>query len=215
MNDDWICADWPAPAGIIAGTTLRDSSYELPAEAQILNQVHGTTVVKARSALFESGTPDADAIVADTPGSICVVRTADCLPILFCAMDGTEIGAAHAGWRGLVAGIVEETVAAMHTPAQELIAWFGPAISQPCFEVGAEVRDAFLAVDADARAAFTQNDRGRWQADLYRLARQRLRGAGVTEVFGGGLCTYTDATRCYSYRRDGTTGRMLSFVYRP
>ena len=118
-------------------------------------------------------------------------------------------------WRGLVAGIVEETVAAMHTPASELIAWFGPAISQLCFEVGPEVKEAFMAADAGAGPAFAQNDRGRWQADLYLLATQRLRGAGVTEIFGGGLCTYTDAARFYSYRRNAATGRMLSFVYRP
>jgi len=215
MSDGWIRADWPALPGIVAGTTLRDSRYELPATAQRLNQVHGTTIVRADSALFDSGPPDADAIIADKPGSICVVRTADCLPVLFCARDGTEIGAAHAGWRGLAAGIVEKTVAAMHTPARELIAWFGPAISQPSFEVGAEVKDAFLAADTGAGAAFTQNDRGRWQADLYLLATQRLRGAGVTEIFGGGLCTYSDAARFHSYRRDGTSSRMLSFVYRP
>lgn len=215
MSDGWLRADWPAPAGVIAGTTLRDSRYELPAAAPQLQQVHGTTVVRAGSAVFESGPPDADAIIADTPGSICVVRTADCLPILFCSRDGQEIAAAHAGWRGLVGGIVEATVAAMRAPAGELITWFGPAISQAAFEVGAEVRDAFLAADAAAGLAFTRNDRGRWQADLYLLASQRLRRAGVSEVHGGGLCTYDDAEQFYSYRRDGTTGRLLSFVYRP
>ena len=215
MSDGWIRADWPVLPGIVAGTTLRDSGYELPATAKLLNQVHGTTVIRADSALFDSGAPNADAVIADKPGSICVVRTADCLPILFCARDGTEIGAAHAGWRGLAAGIAEKTVAAMRTPAQGLIAWFGPAISQAAFEVGGEVRDQFVAADAAASAAFVRNDRGRWQADLYQLAAQRLRAAGVTDISGGGFCTYADAERFYSYRRDGTSGRMLSFVYRP
>lgn len=215
MSDGWIRADWPALPGIVAGTTLRDSRYELPATAQRLNQVHGTTVIRADSALFDSGTPNADAVIADSPGSICVVRTADCLPILLCARDGTEIGAVHAGWRGLAAGIAEKTVAAMRTPAHELIAWFGPAISQAAFEVGAEVRAEFLAADAAAHVAFVRNDRGRWQADLYQLAAQRLRAAGVTNIGGGGFCTFADAERFYSYRRDGTSGRMLSFVYRP
>jgi hypothetical protein len=215
MSDGWIRADWPVLPGIVAGTTLRDSRYELPATAQLLNQVHGTTVIHADSALFDSGTPTADAVIADNPGSICVVRTADCLPILFCARDGSEIGAAHAGWRGLAAGIAEKTVAAMRTPADELIAWFGPAISQAAFEVGDEVRAEFLAADAAAGDAFVRNDRGRWQADLYQLAAQRLRAAGVADINGGGFCTYADAERFYSYRRDGTSGRMLSFVYRP
>jgi len=215
MSDDWIRADWPAPDGVIAGTTLRDSDFALPTEPQWLNQVHGTRVVRWGSDDFDVGPPDADAIISDQPASICVVRTADCLPILFCSLDGTEIGAAHAGWRGLVAGIVEQTVAAMHTPADELIAWFGPAISQPSFEVGEEVRDAFLTATAEAGVAFIQNDRGRWQADLYLLATQRLRTAGVSRTFGGGLCTAVDAARFYSYRRDGSSDRMLSFVYRP
>jgi hypothetical protein len=142
------------------------------------------------------------------------VRTADCLPVLLCAADGTEIAAAHAGWRGLAAGIIEETIAAMSTLPADLLAWFGPAISQPAFEVGGEVRDAFLATTPLAADAFIRNKRGRWQADLYELAAQRLQLAGVSEVFGGGLCTYEDKARFYSYRRDADTGRMLSFIYR-
>lgn len=214
MSDGCIHADWPAPPNIVAGTTLRDSQYELPAEPQWLKQVHGARVVRSGSEDFDDGPPNADAIVADRPGTCCVVRTADCLPILLCAADGTEIAAAHGGWRGLAAGIIEATVAAMSTPPQELLAWFGPAISQPVFEVGAEVRDAFLATTATAETAFVRNDRGRWQADLYKLAAQRLGIAGVARIFGGGLCTYKDQAHFYSYRRDGETGRMLSFVYR-
>jgi len=143
-----------------------------------------------------------------------VVRTADCLPVLLCARDGNEIAAVHAGWRGLAAGVIEAAVAALTTANEEIMAWFGPAISQPAFEVGAEVKQAFVQQDPAAAAAFVENDRGRWQADLYMLARQRLRAVAVNEIFGGGLCTHADPERFYSYRRDGETGRMLSFIYR-
>jgi len=214
MNDGWIPANWPAPPNIVAGTTLRDSEYELPAEPQWLKQVHGARVVRWGSTDFDNGPPDADAIVADRPNACCVVRTADCLPILLCAADGTEIAAAHGGWRGLAAGIVEETIAAMSTPPADLLAWFGPAISQPAFEVGGEVRDAFLAITPTSADAFVRNKRGRWQADLYMLAAQHLHIVGVGKVFGGGLCTYEDKARFYSYRRDADSGRMLSFIYR-
>lgn len=215
MSEDWIRAEWPAPEGIIAGTTLRDSNYELPAEPQWLNQVHGADVARWGSADFDAGPPDADAITSDQPGSICVVRTADCLPLLLCSPDGSEIAAVHAGWRGLAAGVIEATVAAMVTNNEDLMAWFGPAISQPAFEVGDEVREAFARDNAAASAAFVENDRGRWQADLYMLARQRLQAVAVRQILGGGLCTYDDAERFYSYRRDGETGRLLSFIYRP
>ena len=214
MSQGWIEADWPAPDGIVAGTTLRDSDYELPTEPHWLNQVHGTDVVRWGSADFDAGAPDADAIVADQPDSICVVRTADCLPILLCARDRSEIAAIHAGWRGSVAGVIEATVAKLTTANKEILAWFGPAISQSAFEVGAEVKDAFVRKTAGAAAAFVANDQGRWQADLYMLARQRLQAVGVSRIFGGGLCTYADAERFYSYRRDGETGRLLSFIFR-
>jgi YfiH family protein len=214
VSEGWIRADWPAPDGIVAGTTLRDSDHELPAEPQWLNQVHGTRVVKWGSADFDAGPPDADAIISDEPGSICVVRTADCLPVLLCSRDGSEIAAIHAGWRGLAAGVVEATLAKMSTTASDLIAWFGPAISQAAFEVGPEVKDVFVQEIAIAGSAFLENERGHWQADLYALARQRLEAAAVSRIFGGGLCTHADAQRFYSYRRDGETGRMLSFIYR-
>ena len=214
MSEGWIRADWPAPDGVVGGTTLRDSDFALPTEPQWLNQVHGTRVVKWGSADFDVGPPDADAIISDEPGSICVVRTADCLPILLCARDGSECAAIHAGWRGLAAGVVEATLAKMSTPASDLIAWFGPAISQAAFEVGPEVKDVFVQENAIAGSAFLENERGHWQADLYALARQRLEAAAVSRIFGGGLCTHADAQRFYSYRRDGETGRMLSFIYR-
>ncbi len=213
MTSDWLLADWPAPPGIIAGTTLRGADANLPAEPRLLNQVHGARVVRWEDVAAEA--PDADAIISGSPGSLCVVRTADCLPVLLCARDGAEIAAIHAGWRGLAAGVIEATVDAMQTRPADLLAWFGPAISQPAFEVGEEVREAFCAVSADAAAAFERNDRGRWQADLYLLGRQRLAAAGASAVYGGGLCTFADAGRFYSYRRDGTTGRLLSFVYKP
>lgn len=214
MSQGWIPADWPAPAGTVAGTTLRGSEFELPAEPQWLNQVHGRRVVHWGSPDFDDGPPDADGIVSDHPRSICVVRTADCLPILLCASDGSEIAAIHGGWRGLAAGVIEATLDAMKTPAHDLLAWFGPAISQPAFEVGLEVRESFGAL-GQAAELFQHNERGRLQADLFGLARAQLGELGVHAVYGGGVCTHADPGRFYSYRRDGDTGRLLSFVYRP
>ena len=215
MATDWLRAEWPAPESIIAGTTLRTTrEHRFPGEPAWLTQVHGTRVVRVGSEDFGNGPPEADASVGAEPGSICVVRTADCLPILLCSRDGREIAAAHAGWRGLAAGIAEATVAALDSLPGDLLAWFGPAISQPAFEVGAEVREAFVAHAKAAAAAFEPNERGRWQADLYLLARQRLAAAGVTAVYGGGFCTSADPERFYSYRRDGETGRLVSFIYR-
>ncbi len=213
MTSGWIKADWPAPPGIVAGYTLRDSDFELPAEPRFLNQVHGAAVARWQDVEPGAPAPDADAIISDQPGGLCVVRTADCLPVLLCAGDGAEIAAIHAGWRGLAAGAIEATLDALQTPPSDLLAWFGPAISQPAFEVGGEVREAFVAVSPDAAAAFAPNARGRWQADLYLLGRQRLAARGVERVYGGGLCTHSDPGKFYSYRRDGATGRMLSFVY--
>jgi YfiH family protein len=212
MSGGLIGADWAAPDGIVAGTTLRDSRYTLPMEPQWLNQVHGKRVVHWGSPAFDNGSPDADAIISDQPGSICVVRTADCLPILLCSVDGAEIAAIHAGWRGLAAGIVDTTLDAMTTPASELTAWLGPAISQPAFEVGLEVRESFGAW-GESDAFFQPNDRGRLQADLPGIAVAMLERRGAT-VSACGLCTHSEPERFYSYRRDGKTGRLLSFVYR-
>jgi len=214
MSDNWLHAEWPAPANIIAGTTLRQgSARDLPVAPQWLHQVHGTGVVRAGSSDFDHGPPDADAIIANRPGDICVVQTADCLPILLCSFDGTEIAAVHGGWRGLADGIVEATVAAMSKLPSELMAWFGPAISQAAFEVGDEVRERFGLSGASDTGPFVANERGRWQADLYYLARARLRKIGVAAIHGGGLCTFSDAERFFSYRRDGKTGRLFSFIY--
>jgi YfiH family protein len=213
VGDDWLRADWPAPPGIIAGTTLKGSEFTLPAKPQFLNQVHGTRAVRIGSPDFDQGAPDADAVIADRPGDICVVRTADCLPILLCSRNGKEIAAIHAGWRGLAAGVVESTLAEMNTPVADLIAWFGPAISQAAFEVGPEVRESF-GPWGQIEILFKVNERGRLQADMFGLARARLRKNGVIQAYGGGLCTVDDPQRFYSYRRDGDTGRMLSFIYR-
>jgi len=213
MGDEWLRANWPVPSGIIAGTTIKGSEFELPADSQFLNQVHGTRAVRLGSPDFDQGAPEADAVIADRPDDICVVRTADCLPILLCSSDGQEIAAVHAGWRGLAAGIVEATLGQMNTGAGDLIAWFGPAISQAAFEVGPEVRERF-GPWGQIEAFFQVNEKGRLQADLFGLARARLRSNGVLRVFGGGLCTFGDPQRFYSYRRDGDTGRMLSFIYR-
>ena len=136
----------------------------------------------------------------------------DCLPVLFCSRDGSVIAAAHAGWRGLAAGVLENTVEAMRVDTSGLMAWFGPAISQPAFEVGGEVREAFVSHDQNAESCFIENERSRWQADLYGLARQRLAAAGVADVYGGGLCTFSDSERFYSYRRNPDCGRLLSFI---
>ena len=212
MSTEWIAADWPTPGSVIAGTVLRNgdiAALRLPGEPCWLQQVHGADVVAAGH--FDAP-PPADASVGRQPGDVCVVRTADCLPVLFCSLDGTRIAAAHAGWRGLAAGILEATIVRMEHDAKDLMAWLGPAISQPAFEVGGEVRDAFVAPDPGAVACFEPNERGRWQADLYALARRRLAVAGIGACYGGGLCTFADSERFYSWRRNADTGRMVSFI---
>jgi len=212
MPADWIAADWPAPAGVIAGTTTRTGDFAdlgLAGTPCWLRQVHGAGVVAAAD---YPEPPAADASFSHSSDSICAIRTADCLPVLLCSSDGRSVAAAHAGWRGLAGGVIENTVEKMALADTELMAWLGPAISQPCFEVGVEVRDAFVSVDAAADACFEANNRGRYQADLYGLARQRLARVGVTKVYGGGLCTYTDRERFFSYRRNADCGRMISLI---
>ncbi len=209
-----IRPDWPAPPNVVAGTSTRQAAAGvLPEDLKFLNQVHGATVVTIEQVRAASAPLDADAVTGRAPGDRCAVRTADCLPILLCARDGSEVAAAHGGWRGVEAGIIEATVAALDAEASELLAWLGPAISQQHFEVGAEVREAFLTHDPGAAACFEANARGRWQADLYSLARQRLHACGVGAIYGGSWCTYRDAELFYSYRRDADTARMVSFVH--
>jgi YfiH family protein len=181
---------------------------------QWLSQVHGTAVVEAPRA--GDGAPEADAVFSRQPGQACAVMTADCLPVLYCSERGDEVAAAHAGWRGLCGGVLEATVGSLKTDPGQLLAWLGPAIGPAAFEVGPEVRAQFLdaAVSDDVDHCFSpsQMNPGHYMADLYGLARQRLAGMGVNKIYGGGYCTYTDAQRFYSYRRDGRTGRMASLI---
>lgn len=187
---------------------------KLDAEPAWLNQVHGVAVKNVDGAPFSPIPFTADAAVATRVGAACVVMVADCLPVLFCSTDGQRVGAAHAGWRGLAAGVLERTVAAMGVPANELIAWLGPAISQEHFEVGDEVREIFVNTDRAAVSRFRMNSRGRWQADLAGLARLRLASLGVTNVNGRNWCTYADSGRFFSHRRDGMGGRLAALIWR-
>lgn len=159
------------------------------------------------------GTTRGDAVVTHVGGRVCVIQVADCMPVLFAARDGSAVGAAHAGWRGLAGGVLERTVRSLRVPPAELLAWLGPTISQQHFEVGDDVRTAFVSRDPGAAAAFVTNTRGRWQCDLYALARQRLAALGVRDVFGGEWCTYADAARFFSFRRDGQCGRMAALIW--
>jgi YfiH family protein len=181
----------------------------LPAEPAWLEQVHGTGV----AALPKPASGPADAAVTFTRGPVCAVLVADCLPVFLASRAGDRVGIAHAGWRGLAAGVVEATIAALECAARDLVAWLGPSIGPAAFEVGDEVREAFIVRDAGADAAFRRGRAGRWLADLPALARRRLRAAGVDRVTGGGHCTVTDAARFYSYRRDGATGRMAALAW--
>jgi len=251
MKHDWIIPDWPAPARVRALITTRHGGVSagpyaslnlgdhvgddpeavarnreilrgyLPAEPKWLKQVHGTGVADASSARPGA---EGDAAVARRPNTICAVLTADCLPVLLADKAGTVVGAAHAGWRGLLNGVIEATVAAMGVNPAEVIAHLGPAIGPQAFEVGDEVREAFVAIQPEAAHAFipshsqpeTRNPQLETQkryADIYHLARLRLEKLGVAGVYGGGLCTFTDAERFYSYRRDGATGRMASLIW--
>jgi purine-nucleoside/S-methyl-5'-thioadenosine phosphorylase / adenosine deaminase len=160
-----------------------------------------------------AASPRADAAVTRVGQRVCVIQVADCMPVLLAARDGSAVGAAHAGWRGLAGGVLEQTVRALAVPPAGLLAWLGPAISERHFEVGDDVRTAFVAGDSGAAAAFVTNTRGRWQCDLYALARRRLAALGVRNVFGGGWCTYGDAARFFSFRRDGQCGRMAALIW--
>lgn len=239
MNStQWITPDWPAPPNVRALITTRSGGVSrgpyasmnpadhvgddpqavtqnrallraaLPSEPFWLKQIHSDIVAAAGV-----GPVEADACVTRTAKQVCVVLTADCLPVLLCATDGSVVGAAHAGWRGLCAGVLERAVIAMGIPSAQVLAYLGPAIGPRAFEVGPEVREAFTAQDPAAASAFAPQANGKYLADLYLLARQRLALVGVTHVYGGGECTYRDAERFYSYRRDGATGRMASLVW--
>jgi polyphenol oxidase len=182
----------------------------LPGEPVWLQQVHGVGVADLDD---EPLAVRADAAVTRVPGRVCVIQVADCMPVLFAARDGSAVGAAHAGWRGLAGGVLEETVRHLGVPATQVVAWLGPTIGQGHFEVGDEVREAFVSHDPGAISAFEANARGRWQCDLYSLARRRLAALDIRDISGGGWCTYTDAARFFSYRRDGQCGRMAALIW--
>ncbi len=189
------------------------AAFALPCEPAWLTQVHGTRVVRLEA---DTGSGvQADGVVSARPGQVCAIQVADCLPVLFAARDGSAVGAAHAGWRGLAAGVLEHTVAALGVPPAQLLAWIGPGISAANFEVGAEVREALggAARGAVQAAAFVPNIRRRWQCDLVALTRQRLAALGVGGVHGGRWCTFADAGSFFSYRRDGRCGRMAALIW--
>ena len=239
---NWIKPDWPLPSHVHAATTLRsggvsNGSYaslnpadhvdddpvcvksnraiisnmlQLPAEPVWLSQVHGTRVIKADEA---SGTETADASFSYRAGTVCAVMTADCLPVLFCGDAGNIVAAAHAGWRGLQAGVIEQTLKAMN--CNDVSVWLGPAIGPKHFEIGDDVRSAFVTTNSKASSAFKDNGPGKWLANIYQLAKLQLNELGIDRIYGGNFCTVTDTQRFYSYRRDGAaTGRMASLIWR-
>jgi YfiH family protein len=242
---DWIVPDWPVRPDVRALVTTRNGSVGpgmfgtmnlgastgnttdtlaesrrllqafLPAEPRWMRQVHGT-VVAIHGAQANVTPVEADAAVTREPGVVCAVLTADCLPVLLADRHGTAVGVAHAGWRGLAAGVLERTVAAfvrIGVRADDLVAWLGPAIGPAAFEVGADVLDAFDARDHAADARFLSSGPGKWHADLFGIARQRLADCGVTSVGGGGVCTHSDSARFYSWRRDRDGGRMAALAW--
>jgi polyphenol oxidase len=229
------------PEAVAENRRLVREALRLPGEPMWLEQVHGTHVVVlfgtaelaggrgaaasaggqdaaagdrgSRISAADSAVPQGDASVAWEPGRVCAIRVADCMPVLFAARDGGVVGAAHAGWRGLAGGVLEATVERMGVPASQLIAWMGPAIGKENFEVGKDVRSAFTGADPEAASAFLPNARGRWQCDLYALARRRLAAMGVSGVYGGGWCTFADSERFFSYRRSSQCGRMAALIW--
>ena len=236
---DWLTPDWPAPVWVKACITTRSGGIsaapfdsfnlgehveddpvavtknrqrlisQLGCKPAWLRQVHGVAVVPAEP----GDVLEADASWTATPGVACTVMTADCLPVLFCDRAGSRVAAAHAGWRGLAGGVLETTLDALAVAPEDVLAWLGPAIGPQAFEVGAEVREAFMAVHPQAAEAFVASvNPGRYMADIYQLARIRLAARGVTAVYGGGFCTYSDP-RFYSYRRAARTGRFASLIW--
>lgn len=243
MKHMFIEPNWPAPSNVKAFTTLRiggvsEPPYDqfnlalhvgdksehvkenrqslvqalhLPNEPIWINQTHSTIAIEAKDANRDK---EADAAFTQQANQVCIILTADCLPILLCNQKGTYVAAIHAGWRGLLNGIIETTLQGLQLPNYELLAWLGPAIGQKNYEVGNEVREQFVAIDTEAEKAFLPSPNGRWLANLYALARLRLAKAGISSVFGGDLCTFDDAKKFYSYRRDGSkTGRMASLIW--
>ena len=237
---DWIVPDWPAPANVRALITTRSGGVStgpyasfnlgeltedahaavsenkhrldalLPGTPRWLRQVHGDRVVEADTV---GATVQADASFTRTPGIVCAVKIADCMPVLICDRAGEAVAIAHAGWRGLSQGVVENTVRALQIDPKRLCAYLGPAIGPDAFEVGEDVYEAFCGGDPDARSAFRPLRPGKWLADLFALGRLRLARLGITAVSGGGLCTVANGARFYSHRRDRITGRMAALVW--
>ncbi|MBV1786706.1 peptidoglycan editing factor PgeF [Marinobacterium sp. D7] len=199
------------PASVAENRAMLTHALGLKRTPQWLSQVHGVAVVEARD---DAQVREADACWSDQPGQACVVMTADCLPVLFTDRQGTRVAAAHAGWRGLVSGVLEATLQPFDDPGQ-VLAWLGPAIGPLAFEVGGEVREQFVRVQESCEMAFVPSptSHDKWLADLYQLARLRLQAAGVQAISGGDYCTFTEAEYFYSYRRDGQTGRMASLIW--
>lgn len=186
----------------------------LPSEPKWLQQVHGTLPVWIDC--MADGVPQGDAALCGTKGHVCVVMVADCLPVFLCDMAGTKVGVIHAGWRGLAGGIIERSIAAMQVNPGSLMAWLGPAIGPDHFEVGRDVYETFVQQQASAAQAFVSKNHDhekKWLADIFMLARQRLETNGITRVYGGGICTFSDSVRFFSYRRDGETGRMAALIW--
>lgn len=203
------------PAHVLENRRRLAATLALPADPVWLRQVHGVKVARL-GPLEAQSEIEADAAVADAPGRVCAVMTADCLSVVLADRAARCVGVAHAGWRGLAGGVLEATIAALGVPPGDLLAWLGPAISQRCYEVGDEVREAFVTADPGAAAAFVPNARDRWQADLALLAQRRLVAAGVSQVSGGGFCTFSDRARFHSHRRDGAaSGRMATLAWLP
>ena len=198
------------PARVVRNRALLAERLGLPAEPLWLKQVHGCGV--AQGGADRPGC-EADAAIARNPGQVCAVMTADCLPLLLCNRHGTSIAAIHAGWRGLASGVIESALAELGADPAELLAWLGPAIGPNAFEVGPEVRAAFLAANPALAHAFSPRPGDKWLADLYALARARLTAAGVARIFGGDYCTYAAPDLFFSFRRDGATGRMASLIW--
>lgn len=236
IMENFILPQWPAPARVKAFTTLRHSNIgirqaeispepkagdidrqrlkqllPLPNEPIWLKQIHSNIIVEATAKNQESV---ADASFSTKPRDVCTVLTADCLPVLMCHRDGTHVAAIHAGWRGLANGILETTLKTLNLPPEDILVWFGPAISAKHFEVRKDVYDIFTQHDPNAASAFTLFAPEHWHADIYALARLRLQSVGVKQIYGGEYCTYSDQNRFYSYRRDGvTTGRIVSLIW--
>jgi len=238
----WLVPDWPAPARVRAFVTTRAGGVsegehasmnlglssgdraehvernraivraELPADPRYIRQVHGIDVADI-DAPAPTAAITADGAVTGSPGTVATVLTADCMPLLLAARVGTRVGAVHAGWRGMAAGVIESAIDAMRVEGPEILAWMGPTIGPDAFEVGPEVREAFVARDARAAEAFRAHTPGKFMADLYRLARQRLAARGVRAVYGGGFCTFHERDRYFSYRRVQKSGRMGAFIW--